>query len=598
MLFNSYIFIFLFLPLTLGGWYLLNRWRRFDMALWFLCAMSLWFYAFFNPSYLLLILGSILMNYGFSAVLSLLDARRSRGAAVADTASTAETSGTVAARDGSGTAGAAVTNAANVAEISGTAARDGADAADTDAPAPHRFLLTAGVGLNLAVFFYFKYFDFFIENINAVFHTNFALRHILLPLGISFFTFQQLSFLIDRCLGKAPHYRFIDYLSFVTFFPQLIAGPIVLYEEMMPQFADTGRRRFHAENFSRGIVLFVLGLAKKVLLADALAIPANYGFAMTWYMDSLTTILVVLSYTFELYFDFSGYCDMAMGIAEMFNITLPVNFRAPYRASCIREFWQRWHITLQRFFTRYVYIPLGGSRRGTARTMLNIMLVFALSGLWHGADWSFIAWGLMHGAATIWDGLGIIVPASAKAPASAPGRESVLLGDSPPKRHGSHSASGREHRPGRSPRYYLKGAPFLVIPRPLGTLLTMLFFMLSLIFFRSESLVHAAEMLRSLFRPRWPGYLYLTAQQFLPPELYVPGKLIEMTAPALVQPAALLRWLLLLGAAGWIIYTRPDPLQYADRALSDRKSILLLSLLFVWSVVSLSGVSTFLYFNF
>ncbi|WP_130837762.1 MBOAT family O-acyltransferase [Lachnoclostridium sp. Marseille-P6806] len=512
MLFNSYIFLFLFLPLALGGWYFLNHLRLHSAALLFLSAMSLWFYAYFNPSYLLIILASIAVNYTLSGLLAALETRPAAGLF-------------------------------------------------------RRVVLVGGVGLNLALFFYFKYFDFFLENINAVFHTDYPLRHILLPLGISFFTFQQLSFLIDRCRGEAKHYPFPEYLTFVTFFPQLIAGPIVLYDEMMPQFADLRNRRFCPQSFARGIVLFVIGLAKKVLLADALAVPANYGFAMTWYMDTLTTALVLLSYTFELYFDFSGYCDMAMGIAAMFNITLPLNFRSPYRAASIREFWQRWHMTLQRFFTRYVYHPLGGSRGGTARTIRNILIVFALSGLWHGAAWTFLAWGLMHGLLTIWDGLGIMVP----------------------------SESGEAKR---RPRYFLRHAPLLVIPRGLGNALTMLFFMLSLIFFRSESMAAALEMFRTLLRFRFPGYLCLTAQNYMPAELYVINKLIAQRFPAMAQPAALIRWLLLLLLSAWIIFTRRSAPEIAETAVSSRRVCFVLPLLFVWSVISLSGVSTFLYFNF
>jgi alginate O-acetyltransferase complex protein AlgI len=320
MLFNSYVFIFIFLPLALGGWYLLNHFRLRRVSCAFLTAMSLWFYAWFNIKYLFLILFSIAMNYAVSWLISLWDRRY---------------------------------------------------AADPGAfPMwQRRCFLVLGTGADLALFFWFKYLDFFISNVNALFRTDWPLHHILLPLGISFFTFQQLSFVIDRALGRAKHYPFLDYATFVTFFPQLIAGPIVLYDEMMPQFADERKRKFDPDSFARGTVLFVTGLGKKVLLADTLAIPANYGFSMTWYMDTLSTVLVLLSYTMELYFDFSGYCDMALGIGKMFNIDLPVNFNSPYLSCSIREFWQRWHITLGRFFTKYVYRPLGGSRRGTARTV-------------------------------------------------------------------------------------------------------------------------------------------------------------------------------------------------------------------------------------
>ena len=347
MLFNSYIFIFIFLPLTLLGWYLFNHLKAYGLAKLYLAGMSLWFYGYFNSYYLAIIVVSIAGNYLLSLLLERLREKVFLG------------------------------NPAGMkfASLAG---------------------LTAGLFLNLGLLFYFKYYDFFFENINLIFHTDFHLKHILLPLGISFFTFQQLSFIIDRCTGKAQHYSFIDYLTFVTFFPQLVAGPIVLYKEMMPQFEDKANRRLNVDNFAKGIALFTLGLGKKVLLADVLAIPANYGFEQTAFLDTPATLFVILAYTFEIYFDFSGYSDMAIGLGKMFNIELPVNFHSPYKACSVKELWQRWHMTLSRFFIQYVYIPLGGSRKGKIRTIGNTFMVFFLSGLWHGANWTFILWGIYH----------------------------------------------------------------------------------------------------------------------------------------------------------------------------------------------------------
>ena len=322
MLFNSYIFIFLFLPLALLGWYGLNKIKAYKSAGLFIACMSLWFYGYFNLYYLAIIVVSMLGNYFLSFLMKFSKSKFSA-----------------------------------------------------------RIGLITGLCLNLGLLFYFKYYDFFFENINAVFHTDFALKHILLPLGISFFTFQQLSFIVDRCTGKAEHYSFINYITFVTFFPQLIAGPIVLYKEMMPQFEDTSNRRFNADNFAKGIVLFTIGLGKKVLLADVLALIVNFGFEQTFFLDTPSTLLVVLTYTFQIYFDFSGYSDMAMGLGRMFNIELPMNFNSPYKARSVRELWQRWHMTLSRFFIQYVYIPLGGNRKGRVRTLINTFLVFFLSGL-------------------------------------------------------------------------------------------------------------------------------------------------------------------------------------------------------------------------
>ena len=500
MLFNSYIFIFIFLPLTLLGWYMLNRYRLFKPAQVFLAGMSLWFYGYFNVYYLAIILSSTGLNYLLSWLL---------------------------------------TRVRSHAKIW------------------NRIGLAAGVILNLGILFYFKYYDFFIENINYVFRTDFTLKHILLPLGISFFTFQQLSFIIDRCLGRCGHYSLVNYVTFVTFFPQLIAGPIVLYKEMIPQFEDTAKRSFNAASFSRGIYLFVLGLAKKVLLADTFALMANYGFAQTYSLDTVSTIVTVLAYTFELYFDFSGYSDMAIGLGRMFNIELPVNFNAPYRACSIKEFWQRWHITLSRFFVTYVYIPLGGSRKGRARMLINTFIIFLLSGLWHGAAWTYIAWGAMHGLLVVWDNLGIV------------------------------GVSGHEGK--RPARFH--------IPPWLGWIFTFALFNMSLFFFRSQSIPAAIQLFRNLFAGGYTGKIYDIAAQLDISELYVIKQALELMAPALT-PYLYLVFMIGLFALAFFLIFRPDAYERTMRGTLTSGRCWIICILFVWCVVSLSQVSTFLYFNF
>jgi D-alanyl-lipoteichoic acid acyltransferase DltB (MBOAT superfamily) len=195
----------------------------------------------------------------------------------------------------------------------------------------------------------------------------------------------------------------LEYAGYVTFFPQLIAGPIVLHNELVPQLLDKEKRKFDPLNFRDGVVLFILGLAKKVLIADFFAKTVNFGFEKFVSLDTISAWLVAISYSFEIYFDFSGYSDMAVGISLMFRIDLPMNFDSPYKALSVREFWKRWHISLTRFFTKYVYVPLGGSRKGRAFTCLNIMIVFLISGLWHGAGWTFILWGVLHGVLVCFD---------------------------------------------------------------------------------------------------------------------------------------------------------------------------------------------------
>ena len=343
MLFNSYVFILAFLPLTLLGYYLLGRLpERIPLNKLFLVLASFVFYGYNNPRYVPIIVCSILVNYALSQ--GMLIARRK---------------------------------------------------------CIRLPLMLLGLALNLGVLFYFKYHDFFVSNMNSAFGLHFALNNLALPLGISFFTFQQLSYVIDSYRRTVPRYNILDYALFVTFFPQLVAGPIVLHSEIVPQFADPKNRRFNFDNFAPGLYAFALGLFKKVIVADTFGIAVEAGFAAAQTLNTAEAWFVALGYTLQLYFDFSGYCDVATGVALMFNIKLPLNFNSPYKSLNIREFWQRWHMTLSRFLTNYIYFPLGGSRKGTVRTCINLMIVFLASGLWHGAGWLFLLWGLLHGLASV-----------------------------------------------------------------------------------------------------------------------------------------------------------------------------------------------------
>ena len=343
MLFNSYVFMLAFLPLTLAGYFLLGLLPERNPAnKIFLILASFVFYGWNNPSYVPIIVCSILVNYALSQ--GMLRAERK----------------------------------------------------SVRLP-----LMLAGLFLNLGILFWFKYHDFFCENLNAALGTHFTIHHLMLPLGISFFTFQQLSYVIDSYRHSVPRYNLFDYALFVTFFHQLIAGPIVLHSEIVPQFADPRNRRPNSENFAPGLFAFARGLAKKVLVADTFAAAVEAGFAGAAGLNTAEAWFVAVGYTLQLYFDFSGYCDMATGIGLMFNIRIPMNFNSPYKSLNIREFWQRWHMTLSRFLTNYIYFPLGGSRRGALRTAVNLMVVFLASGLWHGAGWLFLLWGLLHGAASV-----------------------------------------------------------------------------------------------------------------------------------------------------------------------------------------------------
>jgi D-alanyl-lipoteichoic acid acyltransferase DltB (MBOAT superfamily) len=275
-------------------------------------------------------------------------------------------------------------------------------------------ILIFGIIINIGLLAYFKYADFFIENFNMVTNLNIESLNLLLPLAISFFTFQQIAYLVDSYKKETKEYDFLNYALFVTFFPQLIAGPIVHHKEMMPQFSNIRNKIKNFRNIALGIFIFSIGLFKKVVIADAFAKWANAGFDSATVLNLFEAWATSLSYTFQLYFDFSGYTDMAIGIALMFNIKLPINFNSPYKALDIQDFWRRWHITLSRFLKDYVYIPLGGNRLGSFRTYSNLMATFIIGGLWHGAGWTFVFWGFLHGIALvihrIWQKIGIKLP--------------------------------------------------------------------------------------------------------------------------------------------------------------------------------------------
>ena len=264
-----------------------------------------------------------------------------------------------------------------------------------------KYYVTFGILFNVSLLGYYKYADFFITNINLVSGTSYPLLHLLLPIGLSFITFQQIAYLVDTYRGETKGYNLPTYALFVTFFPQLIAGPIVQHQEVMSQFADKKKKHMNAENIYKGIFIFLIGLTKKVAIADTVAIWVEDGFQNYQNLTFIESWITSLSYTIQLYFDFSGYCDMAIGLGLLFNIKLPVNFNSPYRSRNIQEFWKRWHMTLNRFLTQYVYFSLGGSRKGAIRTYVNLFIIFLISGFWHGAGWTFIIWGILHGLASI-----------------------------------------------------------------------------------------------------------------------------------------------------------------------------------------------------
>ena len=347
MLFHSPEFVFGFLPITLAGFFLVARLGR-ELALAWLTLASLVFYGWTNPAWLPVIAGSIAFNYAAGREIS------SRAWAAARGHPTALSAG---------------------------------------------LMLAIVVGANLVVLGYFKYAAFFWNSLIAMRVGELSWRGPELPLGISFFTFTQIAFLIDAWRRQAEDRDFVRYGLFVTYYPHLVAGPILHHSEMMPQFARPDVFRFDAGRLADGTVIFVLGLFKKTVLADAFggyAAPA-FAAAATQPVGFFESWSAALSYTLQIYFDFSGYSDMAIGLGLMIGVRLPMNFDSPYKARDIADFWRRWHMTLSRFLREYLYIPLGGNRRGATRQQINLMLTMLLGGLWHGAGWNFVVWGGLHG---------------------------------------------------------------------------------------------------------------------------------------------------------------------------------------------------------
>ncbi|MBE5852031.1 MAG: MBOAT family protein [Lachnospiraceae bacterium] len=340
MQFNSYVFVLAFLPIT-ALLYFLSNYRSIKMGKFVIIVASFIFYAYTDISVAKILIVSCFINYFFSSLMKRFDMKK-------------------------------------------------------------KFFFVLPVLINICLLIYYKYTNFLITNFNQCFSKDFQLKDIVLPIGISFFTFQQISYCISIYNGTLG-LNIIDYFAYILYFPKILMGPLMDPLDFSQQINDVRRKKVDWENVSNGLKIFSLGLFKKLLLADTFAKAVDWGIIHVDTASSMDILLVMLFYTFEIYFDFSGYCDMATGASLIFNIMLPINFDSPYKAMSIRDFWKRWHISLTNFLTRNVYIPLGGSRKGVVRTCINTLVVFVISGIWHGANWTFILWGVLHGLFSVFD---------------------------------------------------------------------------------------------------------------------------------------------------------------------------------------------------
>ncbi len=489
MLFHSYIFIFLFLPIVLFGYYGLHYLKQHKLALGFITAMSMWFCAYTGIGNLKVLLLNTLVNFMLVEVMARVKAKQGR-----------------------------------------------------------KMLFIAGLFWNIGILFYYKYFDFCVENVNDVFRTDIALLELALPLGISFYVFQQLAYLIDSYRGDCEKYGLLEFAAYSMFFPKLIQGPLAGHVELIAQLRDEANHKLNYNNLSKGIYAFALGLGKKVLLADTFAKIVTIGYRDILVLNTPSAFLVMVCYSLQLYFDFSGYCDMAYGIGLFFNVELPFNFNSPYKATSIMDFWDRWHITLTKFFTKYVYIPLGGNRRGTIRTYVNVWLVFLISGLWHGANWTFVLWGAIHGLFSVIE------------------------------------------------RFKLSKAVMARIPNVVKMVVTFILVTFLWSLFRAESVTQAMELWNRLFHAGW-GEIYAPLTEAFHElielkVLYRLGLSSMMTA----YPSVLLLIFIIMALLA-CIFMKNTQEKVLSMKLSDRK-IVVIVVLMVWSILSLSEVSEFLYVNF
>lgn len=525
MLFNSYAFVFAFLPLFVAGFYTVLKLTHEKPA----CAinavelycviLSFIFFAFFGVKVFGVFVLSLVWNYAFIRILSI----RNSSLIMATSTSTNES-----------------------------------EAYKKESGSSARTILTAGICGNIALLLFFKYAGFFAELINLISGSGITVT-VLLPVAISFYTFSQISLLVDVYRNEIIDIRLVDYLSYITFFPKILQGPIVRYTDMKKEFEKSLDLKWDTEAFMQALMLFVLGLSKKVIIADTLAIAVDYGYSNLQTLTPMDAILTAVCYSFQIYFDFSGYCDMGRGICQMVGMDLPINFESPYKARNIDDFWKRWHMSLTTFFTRYVYIPLGGNRKGKVRTYINFMIVFILSGFWHGAGLTFIVWGAMHGL------LYVITRA--------------LLGKSTNNKNTSTKK---------------------LVPYPIALALTFIFVSLAWVFFRAGTIQDAVTLIAAMTRFKDYGAAALMISKdfikcFQIDELWYIFKITPIAH--MTWGPAVCMWFIIL-ISGFFAFVSKNAAELTAKHKVNIPGALLLAVLFVWSVIKFANVSTYIYLGF
>lgn len=500
MLFNSYEFVFLFFPLMLGGYYIINKiaasFRNgiYDSAIknGFLMTASMIFYGWVHPEYLPVLVGSIAVNYALFWQMEKRDKKKA--------------------------------------------------------------YLYIGLVFDLGCLAFFKYLG----------------TGGFVPLGISFYTFSQVAFLMECYRGNLKGVTALSYGTYVSFFPKMIQGPIALPGEMLCQFTGE-KRKIDWERVYRNLYLFTLGLFKKVLIADTLGKAVDFGYTNLSALNSGDALVVMLSYTLQLYFDFSGYCDMAMGTAGILGFELPLNFNAPYKAANIVEFWKGWHITLTRFFTKYLYIPLGGNRKGRGRTYVNYLIVFLVSGIWHGTGWQFIVWGMMHGSLYVLTRMWMDIK-----------KEKMTKGG---KMCVQTSAGAENKAGGIGHKLVHKGC----------VALTFLYVNIAWIFFRAPSLKEAFELIKKIFSFHFGKINWNLVGCFNLDEFWYVIKVLKLDS---WQYGHYILMVLILAAGLLLVFFGQNAVEFVRKVKPDVVHVVILAVLFVWSILSFSGISTFLYVNF